>query len=184
MSTIFIRRLTAPSNSNLYYIKTTKGGYNKCIQIKPNGSVLPNCTGYAWGRYCEEQNIHDCKLSRGDAGNWYYKNDGYNRGIIPKLGAVICWSKDGGAGHVAIVEKIYNNGKILTSNSAYNGTRFFLETLNPPNYSRGPRYHLQGFIYPDIEFIDPDTPIPAFVPAEHKFKWVLYAKKFRNRNNM
>ena len=184
MSTIFIRRLTAPSNSNLYYIKTTKGGYNKCIQIKPNGSVLPNCTGYAWGRYCEEQNIHDCKLSRGDAGNWYYKNDGYARGRLPKLGAVICWSKDGGAGHVAIVEEIYSNGKILTSNSAYHGSRFFKETLRPPNYSRGPRYHFQGFIYPDTEFIDPDTPIPAFVPAEHKFKWVLYAKKFRNRNSI
>ena len=184
MSTIFVRRLTAPSNSNLYYIKTTKGGYNKCIQIKPNGSVLPNCTGYAWGRYCEEQNIHDCKLSRGDAGNWYYKNDGYARGRLPKLGAVICWSKDGGAGHVAIVEEIYSNGKILTSNSAYNGSRFFKETLRPPNYSRGTRYHFQGFIYPDTEFIDPDTPIPAFVPAEHKFKWVLYAKKFRNRNSI
>lgn len=43
----FVKRDSAPSNSNLYYIKTTKGGYNKCIQIQSNGSVLPNCTGYA-----------------------------------------------------------------------------------------------------------------------------------------
>ena len=43
----FVKRITAPSNDNLYYIKTTKGGYNKCIQIQSNGSVLPNCTGYA-----------------------------------------------------------------------------------------------------------------------------------------
>ena len=47
MSTQFVERITAPSSDNLYYIKTTKGGYNKCIQIQDNGSVLPNCTGYA-----------------------------------------------------------------------------------------------------------------------------------------
>lgn len=47
MAVEFIRRTTAPSNSNLWYLKTTKGGYNKCIQIRSNGSVLPNCTGYA-----------------------------------------------------------------------------------------------------------------------------------------
>jgi len=43
----YVPRLTAPSSSNLYYIKTTHGGYNKCIQIQEDGSVLPNCTGYA-----------------------------------------------------------------------------------------------------------------------------------------
>lgn len=47
MPTVFVRRKTAPTNDNKYYIKTTKGGYNKCIQIQSNGSVLPNCVGYA-----------------------------------------------------------------------------------------------------------------------------------------
>lgn len=47
MSEVFVKRTTAPSDDNLYYIKTTKGGYNKCIQIQSNGSVLPNCVGYA-----------------------------------------------------------------------------------------------------------------------------------------
>lgn len=47
MAVPFVRRTSAPSDTNLYYIKTTKGGWNKCIQIKSNGSVLPNCTGYA-----------------------------------------------------------------------------------------------------------------------------------------
>lgn len=47
MSVTFVKRSTAPASDNLYYIKTTKGGYNKCIQIQSNGSVLPNCTGYA-----------------------------------------------------------------------------------------------------------------------------------------
>ena len=43
----FVSRNTRPANDNLYYIKTTKGGYNKCIQIQSDGRVLPNCTGYA-----------------------------------------------------------------------------------------------------------------------------------------
>ena len=43
----FQQRITRPDNDNLYYIKTTKGGYNKCIQIQSDGRVLPNCTGYA-----------------------------------------------------------------------------------------------------------------------------------------
>lgn len=45
--TVFVKRETRPADSNLYYIKTTKGGWNKCIQIQSDGRVLPNCTGYA-----------------------------------------------------------------------------------------------------------------------------------------
>lgn len=45
--TEFIPRLEAPSDDDLNWIKTTHGGYNKCIQIQEDGSVLPNCTGYA-----------------------------------------------------------------------------------------------------------------------------------------
>ena len=42
----FNPRLTAPSNSDLHWIKTTHGGYNRCIVIdEETGSVLPNCTG-------------------------------------------------------------------------------------------------------------------------------------------
>ena len=45
--TTFIPRKTRPADENLYYIKTTKGGWNKCIQRQSDGRVLPNCTGYA-----------------------------------------------------------------------------------------------------------------------------------------
>jgi surface antigen len=182
MSQVFVRRTTAPSQTNKYYIKTTYGGYNRCILINSEtGSVLPNCVGYAWGRFCEEQNIHDCKLSRGNAENWYGYNDGYTRGQTPKLGAVICWHSTRSGGHVAIVEKIYSNGMILTSNSAYNGSRFYKKTLHPPQYFMGSSYDFQGFIYPDIEFTDPDTPVPPVVtPKKSRFPWVLYSRKLRN----
>lgn len=154
----FIPRTEAPSETNKFYLKTTKGGYNKCIQIKSNGCVLPNCVGYAWGRFCESQNITDCKLSRGNAENWFLNtSDGYKRGQTPKLGAIICWSKGktqyepDGAGHVAFVEQINKDRSILISESGYNSFFFRTRTLKPP-YELGGTYKFQGFIYPDVEF--------------------------------
>lgn len=184
MAKIYSPRINAPSETNKYYIKTTYNGYNRCIIINyVSGSVLPNCTGYAWGRFCECQDVHDCNLSRAQAEAWYLNtSDGYARGQEPKLGAVICWSDSSGDGHVAIVEKIYSNGDILTSNSAYNGSRFYLKTLKASNnYYYGSTYHFQGFIYNPTEFEDPDRP-PQEETKRTKFPWVLYAKKFRNRH--
>ena len=149
-------RTTAPSTTDKNWIKTTKGGYNKCILIKGN-SCLPNCVGYAWGRW-RELLKKDHNLSRGNAENWYGNTkDGYKRGSTPKLGAVICWRKgkagvsSDGAGHVAIVEAIYNDGSILTSNSAYGGTRFYTKKLKK-GYALSSKYTFQGFIYLPIEF--------------------------------
>lgn len=180
----FVRRDSPPSNDNKYYIKTTKGGYNKCIQIQSNGSVLPNCVGYAYGRFMECQNVHKCKLSRGNAENWYYYNDGYDRGSTPKLGAVICWHSTRSGGHVAIVEKVYSNGDIMTSNSAYGGSRWYQRKLKRSNnYYMGSAYTFQGFIYNPTEFTDDPTPPtpPTPVLRKSKFKWVLYARRLRNK---
>lgn len=149
-------RLTAPSTTDKNWIKTTKGGYNKCLLIKGN-SCLPNCVGYAWGRWRELLG-KEPELSTGNAENWFnFTRDGYKRGQTPKLGAVICWRKGeafnekDGAGHVAIVEEIKSDGTIVTSNSAYGGSRFFTKTLKKP-YSLGGTYHFQGFIYIPLTF--------------------------------
>ena len=180
----FVRRDIPPSATNKYYIKTTYGGYNKCIKIQDNGSVLPNCVGYAWGRFCECQNVHSCKLSRGNAENWYgHTSDGYDRGNTPKLGAVICWHSTRSGGHVAIVEKVYDNGDVMTSNSAYGGSRFYQKKLKRSNnYYMGSAYTFQGFIYNPTEFTDdPTPPTPTPVIKKNKFKWVLYSRKLRNK---
>lgn len=186
MAISFVRRTGRPGVSNRYYIKTTYHGYNKCILVnRLTGSVLPNCVGYSWGRFCECQKITSCKLSTGDAGNWYYKKDGYKRGKTPKLGAVICWSDSQGAGHVANVEYIYPNGNIITSNSAWNGSYWFEKELKKSNnYYFGATYTFQGFIYPTVEFTDDPQPVP---PQPKKiirsfFPWVLYSRKFRKRH--
>lgn len=159
-------RTTAPSTTDKHWIKTTKGGYNECILISGN-SCLPNCVGYAWGRWYELLG-NKPKLSRGNAENWYGYNDGYKRGSTPKLGAVICWRKgqagnsNDGAGHVAIVEKINSDGSILLSESCYGGSRFKTRTVKKSNnYYLGSKYTFQGFIYSPIEWEVESTPTPT-----------------------
>lgn len=143
-------RLSAPSTSDENWIHTSKGGKNSCILITGN-SVLPNCVGYAWGRFMEVLGSTP-KLSRGNAEDWYgYTQDGYKRGQTPKLGAVICWRKgragneNDGAGHVAIVEKINSDGSIVISQSGYKSSRFWTCTVKKGYALSG--YVFQGFIY-------------------------------------
>lgn len=159
MATNFSARLTAPSQDNKWYISSTKGGYNRCIVINgQTGSVLPNCCGYAYGRFMEETGAIKCYLSRGNAENWYGYNDGYPRGQEPKLGAVMCWRKgqtgneSDGAGHVGIVEVI-DGDKITVSMSAYGGSRWYTRKFTKGSYSYN-GLTFQGFIYnPDVTLV-------------------------------
>ena len=189
---VFTERLEAPSSTNRYYIKKNSdfNGYNLCIIINENtGSVLPNCTGYAYGRFMECQtDVTKCRLSRANAGSWYGNIiDGYSRGSTPKLGAVMCWSNPKTGGHVAIVERIDNNGTILTSNSAYNGSKFYLKTFRSNHYDfsvygKG-TYRFQGFIYNPTIFLPP-TPTPTPTPTvekKRKFPWFIYSGKLRKQ---
>lgn len=155
---IFIKRTTSPSETNKFYIKAGKGGYNLAMEInKVTHSCLPNCCGLVHGRWLESQGQTDYnkydKLCTGNAHSYYLKDDGYKRGKTPKLGSIICFSKNGGYGHVAFVEDINSNGDILTSNSGYSGDRFFTKLLKKSNgYKYSNAYTFQGFIYPPVEF--------------------------------
>jgi len=147
----FTPRKTAPSTSDKNWIHTSKGGRNECILITGN-SCIPNCVGYAWGRWYEILGSRP-KLSRANAENWYgYTADGYKRSKEPALGAVICWAKGkvgvsgDGAGHIAIVEEIKANGDIVTSNSGYKSTRFWTKTITKASGYALTGYTFQGFI--------------------------------------
>ena len=146
----FKPRLSAPAATDIHWIHTSKGGLNSCILISGN-SCLPNCVGYAWGRFYEILGKAP-KLSRANAEMWFGTKDGYKRGQTPKLGAVICWRKgkagwaSDGAGHVAIVEKVNDDGSIVISESGYKAFRFRTRVLRPP-YAIGSAYVFQGFIY-------------------------------------
>ena len=134
----FSPRTTAPSTTDRHWIHVEHGGLNECILISGN-SVLPNCVGYAWGRVYELLGRRP-SLSRNNAENWWGYADGYPRSQTPKLGSVLCWRKgqagngSDGAGHVAVVEEIYNDGTVLCSNSAYGGKRFYMERINPKTW--------------------------------------------------
>lgn len=137
-----------------------------------SGYGLPNCTCYAWGRFWEIGEglaEHRPRLSLSDAENWYNFADGYERGTTPALGAVLCLA-DGpfsGAGHVAVVEQINDDGSILTSESAYDAYYFEVHQRYPENnYVEYPGYVFQGFIYNPYAGDHPVPPGPG-----NGFKW-------------
>lgn len=152
---------------------------------------LPNCTCYAWGRFWEISDLADGvkdysnkpTLPTSDAGKWFSQVTGYETGQTPKLGAVICWSaNDGGAGHVAIVEEIKEDGTIVTSNSAYGGSFFYTRTITPNdgNYSVN-GYTFQGFIYNPDASSNPGNPSGdneiVTYKRKGKFKFVLNKRR-------
>lgn len=117
------------------------------------GYGLPNCTCYAWGRFWEISDTsgngsNKPTLPTSDAGEWWSQVSGYETGQTPKLGAVACWSDNtGGAGHVAVVEKIASNGDITVSQSGWGGDYFWVNTKSAADGYNYNHYTFQGFIY-------------------------------------
>lgn len=154
--------LSAPTRTNKYYISTgwkqpPGPGYNRCITYV-DGYCLPNCVGYAWGRFMEIAGVTTCNLSRGNAKDWYPNTrDGYSRGQVPQVGAVMCWKTRGQYGHVAIVEQVYSDGSVLISESADCGDHVVYDPNNSRHWktqiiSTRSNYstvyaNFQGFIY-------------------------------------
>lgn len=153
----FHSRLTPPSLLDKNWINKAYGGKSPCIVIhnQSNGYTLPNCVGYAFGRFMEILGSYP-KISAGNAGTWYLNtSDGYTRSHVPQVGAVACWSNPGQPGHVAIVEQVNSDGSILVSESGYTDIDyvqilqqpyFWLSTISPP-FNRWGTYVFQGFIY-------------------------------------
>lgn len=144
----FVPRTRAPAETDKHWINTAYGGLNECIIIdRKDGSVLPNCTGYAWGRMYEligEKPL----LPKTDARTWYPAFEGYARGRSPALGAVACWAGTK-YGHVAIVESI-GPDYIMCSQSNYGGARFeYVKCIRGASgyISAMGNTAFQGFIY-------------------------------------
>lgn len=149
----FEARKVAPAKGNPLWVTTAAGGKNKCCQGNgvTNGSVLPNCVGYAWGRFYEITGTVP-KLSTGNANTFYSHKDGYSRSkTVPVRGAVCVWGI-GSAGHVAIVEKVNtdssgNATSIDISESHWYSKVIFDYKENQPAPDWGYTNFL-GFIYP------------------------------------
>ena len=108
--------------SFLYWTHTEKGGLSPCTEVR-DGCVLPNCTGYAWGRFYEMTGSPlNGNFASLNAENWWEHADSlYERGQEPRIGAIACWRHPTeNVGHLAIVETYdESTGVIVTSESGW-----------------------------------------------------------------
>ena len=123
--------------------------------INPLTKISDNAA-YAWGRFYEI--IGEApKLSTGLANTWYEYNDGYLRGNVPKVGAIACWKSIETIslpsinidGYVAVVEQVFEDGKITTSESTSESGWSLIDRTNTNNIwgMDSSKYEFQGFIY-------------------------------------
>ena len=71
----FNKRTNAPQPSNSRYINVNYGGLNYCVvRDQTNGFVLPNCTGYCWGRALETTKSTEVDLSNNQGSVWFSQN--------------------------------------------------------------------------------------------------------------
>ena len=157
-SSTFTPRLEAPAYNNKYYYN---GSYNIFYSA---GYGMPNCTAYAYGRAYEILGTEP-NLSWNGASQWYdYNRNGgyYPYGKTPKVGAIACWTY-GTGGHVAVVETIDSNGYMTLSNSAWQGTNFYLTHAYTTDSNPGGNswWTFQGYIY----ILDSDDVTTVQTPA-------------------
>lgn len=155
-----------PTRLNKLFISYTNGGLS-LFQPRDarTGYVLPNCTSYAESCFnhevCMLTGIPDTIIYSfdGNAENWY--KDAVRlkleRGDTPREGAMMCWS--GGKGHVAIVDKIYEDGRLRIYESSYSAKEDFeIATINNKNgrWGMSSAYKFEGFVYnPMVKTISP-----------------------------
>lgn len=182
----FSVRTSKPGAGNKNFIRTASGGWNTCIKGNPTDKycdVLANCVGYASGRFNEIINeargTAKCtyKYLNCNAENFIERalSAGLKIGSTPKVGAIMCWQKGStlgggdGAGHVAIVEKVYNGSKVYTSESGYGGSAFWNQNRSNSNgrWGIGSGYSFRGFIYlpSDVQAVV-DGPAPQPTPSD------------------
>lgn len=168
-------RTTKPTSGNKFFITKSKGGYSTCIQGSPTDSqcnVLSNCVGYACGRFNEIIGAMKYPSLNCNAENFIEraKNTyGLEISSVPTLGGIMVWrkgtlSRNDGAGHVAVVEKIIDSNTIYTSESGYGGSAFWNSTRRNTNgrWGLGSAYTFRGCIVnPAIGKVVAPTPTPS-----------------------
>lgn len=130
-------RTKQPKN-NKYYIRKAQGGLSDAVFGEPTikgANVLCNCVGYAGSRFNEIINDPDLEYIVKpfkyqlvcNAENFIEsaKRQGLKISKTPVVGGIMVWQKGrtlgggDGAGHVAVVERVYDDGSILTSESGW-----------------------------------------------------------------
>lgn len=138
--------------------------YHGNNRVKVWANVLPNCVGYAIGRY--HQVLGDSAFKTfpyfGDAGTFFSnaKKRGLKTGSTPKPGAIICWALPGSYGHVAFVERVISDTEIIVSESGWGYTSKAYSPAITTKKGSGnwlhsswmKNYKFQGFIYSPNDF--------------------------------
>ena len=180
-ATGFTMRITRPAN-NKNFITRGSGGWNTCIKGNPRyqyADALANCVGYASGRFNEIINIArettGCTYTTLNCNAVGFKERaeaaGLKTGSTPRRGAIMCWGKEGAAGHVAIVERVNNGNSVYTSESGWGSSAIFWNSTRSNNNGRwgiGAGYYFRCFIYlPDDvqKAIDAEEPTPTPQPT-------------------
>lgn len=143
-----------------YYNNSSRGGQSTCINgspMDPVCNVLSNCVGWVSGRFNHIYSVLSgdktmkYKSYHCNAGDMYEKaaSFGLKTGSTPQAGAIMVWGKQGGAGHVAIVEKVISSDEVMTSESGYNSYAFKNKTRKKGNGNWGSNspYYFKGFVY-------------------------------------
>lgn len=165
---------------NKYYIRKVTGGLNGAVAgepTQPYADVLDNCVGYANGRYNEIINDPDLKgvvkvfkyQLTCNAENFIEsaKRQGLKICPTPIEGGIMVWQKGrtlsggDGAGHVAVVERVYEDGTILTSESGWASWAFKTVRRDNSNgrWGQNSLYKFRGCI------INPSVTNPKVVPV-------------------
>lgn len=131
----FSPQLVIPAAGNPYYNTKTVGGYSPCIMGNPKNrnkdlNVLPNCVGWAVGRFNEIGDYGFIKwlAAKGDACDFIdiARKQGLTITQRPTVGGCMVWrGGNTGDGHVAIVELDLGN-RVVTSESEYYGKQFVI----------------------------------------------------------
>lgn len=165
----FVPRFIIPEKGNPYYNTKRNGGYSEAIKgspCEPGLDVLRNCVGYAYGRFNEIVGAGKMMyLAPVNAEKFIqymnHKTKGLTYGMTPKLGACMVWQAGAtlngsdGAGHVAIVEQINDDGSVITSESGYGAKKaFWTQRRDNSNgrWGESKKFKFLGFIYnPAVE---------------------------------
>ena len=159
-----------------YYIKKPKG-WNPCIlgnkaHRDKELNVLPNCVGWATGRFNQLGAYGECKyLGNHNAEDFikFVKSQKLDIGQTPKIGACMVWKGKGElAGHVAIVEDVISKTEVSTSESGWSSTKAYWEQTRKKGltnrWGMGSKYSFLGFIY------NPNVYVKIKLPNRGYFK--------------
>lgn len=164
MTYLFKPYTSVPKTTDKNAIRRTYGGYAHCpARNKVTGYTLPNCTAFAHAMWLKT--ITDAKgldearrieeiMCWNDAEMYWGYNDGFERGQVPKLNAIMVWQGKGSlAGHVMVVTEIKDNGDVIATGSNYSGSKYYTKRYYKANgYNFASNYTFSGFIYCPYEF--------------------------------